>query len=142
MKVQVQRLPHARGLPLPGYAKPGDAGMDICAAEEKVLKPGETAMVKTGLCMAIPAGYVGLIWDRSGLAARDALHTLAGVVDAGYRGEISVVLRNGGERAFTITRGMRIAQLLIQPVIHAELEELPSLDRTARDGGGFGSTGI
>ncbi len=141
MKVQVQRLPHARDLPLPGYANAGDAGLDIHAAEEKALKAGETATVKTGLCMAIPEGCVGLIWDRSGLAARDAVHTLAGVVDAGYRGEIQVVLRNAGGREFAITRGMRIAQLLIQPVVKAELEESPSLEKTARNEGGFGSSG-
>jgi len=129
------------GVKLPSYAHEGDAGLDLCAAKAMTLPPGETVMVSTGIRAAIPMGHVGLIWDRSGLATKHRLHTFAGVIDAGYRGEIQVVLRNAGGREFAITRGMRIAQLLIQPVVKAELEESSSLDKTARNEDGFGSSG-
>lgn len=137
----VHRLPHGKDLPLPAYAHAGDAGLDLCSAEDHVLRPGETAVLKTGVCMAIPAGHVGLIWDRSGLAAKNSVHTLAGVVDSTYRGELQVVLKNSGNVDFPITRGMRIAQMLIQPVLSVTVQESDSLDDTARGKEGFGSTG-
>jgi dUTP pyrophosphatase len=97
--------------------------------------------VKTGLAFAIPSGYVGLIWDRSGLAAKHGLHKLAGVIDAGYRGEVGVVLINHGSESFTVEKGMRVAQMLIQSVERVSLTEVEDLDETKRGEGGFGSTG-
>ncbi len=138
MKLKIQKI---ADVPLPKYAHPGDAGMDLYSAEDLVLKPGERKVVKTGICVAIPEGHVGLVWDRSGLAAKNSLHVLAGVIDSGYRGEIGVVLINLSDEKFEITKGMRIAQMLIQPVVSVEIEETKSLDETSRNEGGFGSTG-
>ncbi len=129
------------GAKLPSYAHPGDAGMDLYSNDEVVLKPGEKKVVKTGAYMAIPEGHVGLIWDKSGHAAKNAIHVLAGVIDAGYRGEVGVVLKNLGDEDFTVTKHMKIAQMLIQPVVSASIEEVEELDDTARGEGGFGSTG-
>ena len=138
MKLKIQRIADVE---MPSYAKEGDAAFDLRAAEETLLKPGQKAIVKTGLKMAIPENHVGLVWDRSGLAAKNGIHVLAGVVDSGYRGEIMVVLKNLGEADVEIIKNMRIAQMLIQPVVSAQIEEAESLDETERGGGGFGSTG-
>lgn len=129
------------GAKLPSYAHPGDAGMDLYSSEEVVIKPGEKKLVKTGTYMAIPEKHVGLIWDKSGHAAKNAIHVLAGVIDAGYRGELGIVLKNLGEEDFTIEKHMKVAQMLIQPVVSANIEEVNDLDDTARGEGGFGSTG-
>ncbi len=126
---------------IPKYAHKGDAGVDLYSTEDYTLKPEESILVSTGVSMAIPDGYVGLIWDRSGLAVKNSLHVLAGVVDSGYRGEVCVVLKNLGHEDFKVTKGMRIAQMLIQPVMSAEIEESDSLEETSRNEGGFGSTG-
>jgi len=126
---------------LPNYAHEGDAGFDLCSTESYLLKPGEKQLVSTGIALAIPDGHVGLIWDRSGLAAKHSMHALAGVVDSGYRGEVKVVLKNLGMVEFEVSPGMRIAQMLIQPVVTASLEESHSLEETSRNEGGFGSTG-
>lgn len=126
---------------IPKYAHKGDAGFDLYSAEDYLLSPGETVLVSTGISMAIPEGYVGLIWDRSGLAAKNSIHVLAGVVDSGYRGEVCVVLKNLGNEDFKVSKNMRIAQMLIQPVASAVIEESDSLDNTTRGEGGFGSTG-
>jgi len=139
MKMQIQRV--TKEVDMPSYAHDGDAAFDLRAAEEGVLKPGEKKVFKTGLKMAIPLGHVGLIWDRSGLAAKNGVHVLAGVVDSGYRGEVGVVLKNLGEEDIEVTLNMRIAQMLIQPVVSANLEETEDLEATARGEGGFGSTG-
>jgi dUTP pyrophosphatase len=139
MKLQIQRT--TKEVDMPSYSHDGDAAFDLRAAEEGVLKPGEKKVFKTGLKMAIPSGHVGLIWDRSGLAAKNGVHVLAGVVDSGYRGEVGVVLKNLGEEDIEITLNMRIAQMLIQPVVSANLEETENLDDTERGEGGFGSTG-
>ena len=139
MKLKIQKIADVE---MPFYAHEGDAAFDLRAAEEYVLKPGQKIIVKTGLKMAIPSGHVGLIWDRSGLAAKNGVHVLAGVVDSGYRGEVGVVLKNLGEDDIEITKNMRIAQMLIQPVVTAEIEETESLDESKRGEGGFGSTGI
>jgi dUTP pyrophosphatase len=132
------------GLPeAPSYAHPGDAGFDLRSAADVLLPPGGgRALVPTGLRFAIPEGFVGLIWDRSGLAAREGIHCLAGVVDSGYRGEVKVVLVNLGPEPFAVERGMRIAQLLVQPVVRAELVRVESLENSRRGEGGFGSTGM
>ncbi|MBI2140565.1 dUTP diphosphatase [Candidatus Woesearchaeota archaeon] len=126
---------------LPRYAHEGDAGMDLCSADELRLDPGEQKAVATGISCEIPIGYAGLIWDRSGIAANHAVHTLAGVVDATYRGEIKVVMINSGKKAFEIEKGMRVAQMLIQPVESAVIRETEELPSTKRGEGGFGSTG-
>jgi len=138
MKLAIQRISDVE---MPFYAHEGDAAFDLRAAEEHVLEPGKKLIVKTGLKMAIPEGHVGLIWDRSGLAAKNGVHVLAGVVDSGYRGEVGVVLKNLGEANVEITKNMRIAQMLIQPVVTAEIEESENLEETKRGDGGFGSTG-
>jgi dUTP pyrophosphatase len=139
MKIAVKKMvPEAR---IPVYHHQGDAGMDLFSCVQMVIKPGETAAVPTGLQMAIPFGYVGLIWDKSGIALK-GIHRLAGVVDAGYRGEVKVVLTNLGQEPFEITPGMKIAQMLVQPVESPEVVEVDELDKTSRGEGGFGSTGL
>lgn len=129
---------------MPKYARDGDAAFDLRAAEEKLLAPGEKAIIKTGIQMAIPAQHVGLIWDRSGLAAKHSIHCLAGVIDSQYRGEVGVVLKNLGDASFLIEKNMRIAQMLIQPFASANIsessEKIP--EDTARGTGGFGHTGL
>lgn len=127
---------------LPSYAHPGDAGIDLRAAVDTEIKTGETGLIPTGIKMAIPAGYVGLVWDRSGYAVKNSIHTLAGVVDSGYRGEIKVVLKNFGNEEFKIAKDMKVAQLLIQPIVTANIVEVESLEETSRADGGFGSTGV
>jgi len=127
---------------VPCYAHEGDAGLDLYSAEEHLLKPGSRAIVKTGIKLAIPAGHVGLIWDRSGLAAKHSLHCLAGVIDSGYRGEVGVVIINLGKEDFQVEKNMRIAQMLIQPVVKAEVRVVDKLPDTVRSGNGFGSTGL
>ncbi|HSK23320.1 MAG TPA: dUTP diphosphatase [Egicoccus sp.] len=128
---------------LPAYAHPGDAGLDIAGVEEVSLAPGERAAVPTGLAVAIPEGWVGLVHPRSGLARRHGV-TVAnapGTIDAGYRGEILVLLCNLGQEPVTLAKGERVAQLLLQRVGRASIDEVDDLDATARGEGGFGSTG-
>ncbi|PKP76962.1 MAG: dUTP diphosphatase [Alphaproteobacteria bacterium HGW-Alphaproteobacteria-3] len=145
--VNVQRLPHAQGLPLPRYETEGAAGMDLTAAladgETLVLAPGARAMVPTGLAIALPQGFEAQVRPRSGLAAKNGVTVLnsPGTVDCDYRGEVKVILINFGQDAFTIERGTRIAQMIIAPVTQARLREVETLDETARGAGGFGSTG-
>tara|TARA_Y100000034_G_scaffold44576_1_gene54744 strand:- start:35889 stop:36311 length:423 start_codon:yes stop_codon:yes gene_type:complete len=139
MKVKIQKI---SDIDTPSYAKQGDAALDLRAAESILLKAGDKYLVKTGIKMAIPPGYVGLIWDRSGLAVKNEIHALAGVVDSGYRGEVCVVLKNLGKEDFQIEKNMRIAQMIIQPHITATLEEVNNLEQSERGQGGFGSTGL
>jgi len=139
LKLPVSRLD--KELELPKYARDHDAGFDLRAREEVVIHPGEHHAVKTGLKVGIPKGHVGLIWDRSGLAAKYRITTLAGVIDSSYRGEIGVVLCNLGVESFHVEKGMRIAQMIIQPYVTALIEEVDELDETTRGEGGFGSTG-
>lgn len=140
--VQIKMHRTDKEVELPFYAKQGDAAFDLRSSEEKTLKPGEKHIIKTGLRVAIPEGYVGLIWDRSGMAAKHSIHCLAGVIDSGYRGEVGVVMKNLGESEVNIEKNMRIAQMLIQPVASAELVEVDDLDESERGVGGFGSTGM
>lgn len=126
----------------PKYAKPGDAGLDLRSAEELIIGPGDKALVSTGIKLAVPTKHVGLIWDRSGLAANYGIHCLAGVIDSGFRGELKIVLHNLGHEPFKIEKGMRIAQLLIQPVVFVKLKRVKQLEETERGESGFGSTGI
>ncbi len=139
IKVKIKKI--KENAIIPKYAHKGDAGMDLYSTEEYTLKPGEGVLVSTGVSMAIPEGYVGLIWDRSGLAAKNSIHVLAGVVDSSYRGEVCVVLKNLGNEEFKVNKNMRIAQMLIQPVAPVIIEESDSLEETSRNEGGFGSTG-
>jgi len=138
-------LPHGEGLDLPAYATPGSAGCDLRAAigEPLTLTPGARALVPTGIAVAIPEGHEGQVRMRSGLAIRHGLTLLngPGTIDADYRGEIRVILANLGSEPVTLTRGERIAQLVIAPVIRARLERAESLTETKRHDGGFGSTG-
>lgn len=142
MRVEVQRLDP--GLPLPGYARDGDAGLDLYAAETVTLAPGARAAVRTGLAVAIPAGCAGFVLPRSGLALRQGLSLVntPGLIDAGYRGEIRVILINHDrDTPVTLTRGDRIAQLVIQRIESADLVEVEKLPSTSRGSEGFGSTG-
>jgi dUTP pyrophosphatase len=132
------------GMPLPAYAHPGDAGADLSAAEDIVLGPGERALVRTGIAIALPAGYAAFVHPRSGLAAKHGVTIVnaPGTVDAGYRGEIKVTLLNTDrEHPVRFQRGDRIAQLVIQPVARAVFHEADELPGSARGEGGFGSTG-
>ncbi len=128
---------------LPGYAREGDAGLDLAAAATVTLESGGRELVPTGLHLAIPDGYAGLVMPRSGLALRSGVTVLnaPGLIDSGYRGEIGVLLVNHGARPVVIQRGERIAQLVIQPVARAELVEVHELPESRRGEGGFGSTG-
>lgn len=126
----------------PKYANATDAGLDLCAAEDMVIEQGQRVLVNTGLRMEFPDGYVGLIWDRSGISTKHGISTLAGVIDSGYRGEIKVALINLGQGAFTVEKHMRIAQMLFQRVDRAEIELVEDLSETERGSGGFGSTGL
>ena len=142
VEVLLQRLDD--DLPLPSYAHPGDAGLDLCAREDVRLAPGERSAVPTGIAVALPAGYAAFVHPRSGLAARQGVTVLnaPGTVDAGYRGEIKVILVNTDPGATaTLERGDRIAQLVIQRVATARLIEVEHLPGSARGAGGFGSTG-
>jgi dUTP pyrophosphatase len=129
------------GSALPEYASPGAAGADLRASEALEIPPGGRTAVPTGLRLAIPAGFVGLIWPRSGLAVRHGIDTLAGVIDSDYRGEVRVVLQNHGGEPFRIAPGDRIAQLLVQPVVRATFAHAERLAGTERGEDGFGSTG-
>jgi len=138
-------LPHAEGLELPSYATAGAAGMDLRAAlpEALVLMPGQRALVPTGLELALPPGHEGQVRPRSGLALKHGLTVLnsPGTIDADYRGEVGVILVNLGQAPVELTPGMRIAQLVVAPVVQAHVQRVEVLDGTARGGGGFGSTG-
>jgi dUTP pyrophosphatase len=143
--VRIRRLPQAEDLPLPGYATDGAAGMDLMAAvtESVRIEPGQRALIPTGLTIALPSGYELQIRPRSGLALRHGitLPNSPGTIDEDYRGEIQIIVLNTGAEAFVVERGTRIAQAVLAPVSRAAWVEVDSLDSTARDTGGFGSTG-
>jgi dUTP pyrophosphatase len=147
IKVDIHQLPHGEGLPLPAYQTTDAAGLDLLAAVPAetplVLASGKYAMVPTGLTIALPPGYEAQVRPRSGLAAKHGVTVLnsPGTVDADYRGEINVLLINHGEAPFSIRRGERIAQLVIAPVVQAQLVPAGALSSTERGSGGFGSTG-
>ena len=144
-EILVTRLPHAVGLPLPGYATPGAAGMDLLAAVEAPLTipPGGRALVPTGLCVALPPDHELQMRPRSGLALKHGitLPNAPGTVDEDYRGELQVIVMNTGTEPFTVERGMRIAQAVLAPVVRATWREVLALPVTQRGVGGFGSTG-
>ena len=144
--VAVRRLAHGEGLELPAYATAESAGMDIAAAvgDDVVLKPGERALIPSGFAIAVPPGHEAQIRPRSGLALRHGV-TIAnapGTIDADYRGEVGVILVNLGTADFTVTRGLRIAQMVVAPVARADSGRLSVSTQTARGAGGFGSTGV
>lgn len=145
ISVPIIRLPHASDLPLPAYATPESAGCDLTAAIEQdvVLKPGKRTLIPAGIKINLPDGFEAQVRPRSGLAFKHGVTVLnsPGTIDSDYRGEIGVVLINHGEEAFTITRGLRIAQMIIAPVTFAEWQEVHELEESARGEGGFGSTG-
>lgn len=128
---------------IPSYARPGDAGMDLASCETVEIAPGSTAMVRTGIAIALPPGTEGQVRPRSGLAAKHAVTVLnaPGTIDEGYRGEVRVLLINHGLEVFRIEPGMRIAQLVVAPVLRVETTVVETLDDTERGTGGFGSTG-
>jgi dUTP pyrophosphatase len=144
--VKIRRLPNGAGLPLPSARTPASAGLDLAAAVDDavLIPPGGRALIPTGFAIALPAGAEGQVRPRSGLAVDFGVTVLnaPGTIDADYRGEIRVPLINHGAEAFTVTRGMRIAQLVVAAVTAVELVEVAELDETARGAGGFGSTGI
>lgn len=148
MKVSIRRLTNGEGLPAPAYGSAGAAGLDLYAAlpagQKLVLEPGARDLIPTGLQIAIPAGYEAQLRPRSGLAVEHGVTVLnaPGTIDCDYRGEVKALLVNHGGQPFEITRGMRIAQLVIAPVSRATLVEVDELDETARGAGGFGSTGL
>ncbi|MFM8332786.1 MAG: dUTP diphosphatase [Candidatus Methylumidiphilus sp.] len=128
---------------LPSYAHPGDAGMDLSAWQALTIPPGESALVRTGLAVQLPPNTEAQVRPRSGLALKHKITVLntPGTIDEGYRGEIGVILINHGKQDFAIDKGMKIAQLVIKPVLRVHIEEVQNLDETTRGTGGFGSTG-
>jgi len=139
MKLLIKKLhPEAK---VPTFAHATDAGLDLCTVGDVTLAPGERKSIATGIAMAIPEGYVGLVWDKSGIAHKGGLKTLGGVIDAGYRGEIFVGLLNTSDVPYTFAAGHKVAQILIQAIVQPELveaDELPEADRGVK---AFGSTG-
>jgi dUTP pyrophosphatase len=139
MKIRIKKLhPDAR---IPVYAHPGDAGMDLYTVEQFELEPGERKSVPLGISMEIPEGYVGLIWDKSGLSHKYGIKSFGGVIDAGYRGEIHAGVMNLSDKFFSFEKGHKIAQIIIQKIESVEFEEAPELSASARGEGNFGSTG-
>ncbi len=146
VEIKIKRFEHGNSLDVPHYATLGSAGMDLSAAIDNdiTIKKGERALIKTGIAIALPLGYEAQIRPRSGLALKNGVTVLntPGTIDSDYRGEIGVILINLGVEDFTVTRGMRIAQMIIAKYEHAKLSLSIDLDETARGEGGFGSTGI
>jgi len=145
IKISVKQLPNSAGIPLPAYATEHSAGLDLCAAVEGevTLHPMERKLIPTGIAIALPDGFEAQVRPRSGLALKNGITVLntPGTIDADYRGEIQVILINLGKENFNITRGMRIAQMIIAPFTQAELQTVEILPDSKRGAGGFGSTG-
>jgi dUTP pyrophosphatase len=143
IEIALKRLEHGEGLPLPSYATPGAAGLDVVSAEDVTLAPGARHAVATGFAVAIPEGFEIQVRPRSGLALKHGITCLntPGTIDSDYRGEVKVILANLGAGTFEVRRGERIAQLVPAPVQRAAFREVDDLDSTERGSGGFGSTG-
>lgn len=143
IRIQISRLPHGEGLPLPSYATPGAAGLDVVAAEDIDLQPGQRHAVATGFRVAIPDGYEIQVRPRSGLAFKHGVTVpnTPGTIDSDYRGELKILMINHGGETFAVRRGERIAQLVPAAVTLASFDEVDELDDTDRGHGGFGSTG-
>ena len=144
IQILITRLPEGEGLDLPDYQSEGAAGLDVRAAEDRMLQPGETALIPTGFAIAVPIGYEAQLRPRSGLALKHGitLPNSPGTIDSDYRGPVGVILTNLGHEPFFINRGDRIAQMVIAKVERAAFELVESLDETARGAGGFGSSGV
>lgn len=143
VKIKIKKL-HPDAI-TPSYSHPGDAGLDLYSVEDITIKAGERAIVPTGIAIEYPEGYCTLIWDKSGLAANSGLKTMAGVIEHNYRGECKIVIFNTSKEDYFIKKGQKICQLLVQPIITAEIEELKeheNLSETSRGANGFGSTGL
>ena len=140
MEIKVKKL--STSAITPTKANEFDAGWDLYASEDAIIDPSKAELISTDISFAIPDGYVGLIWDRSGMAAKRGLHRFAGVIDSGYRGEIKVCLWNSSDKYCVINAGERIAQILFQEVPSFTMVEVNSLDDTDRGTGGFGSSGL
>ena len=147
VKLRIRRLPHGKGLPLPAYQSAGAAGLDLLAAvppdQPITIAPGQWASVPTGIEMALPPGTEGQVRPRSGLAANHGISVLnaPGTIDCDYRGELRVLLVNFGHESFEVVRGLRIAQLVVAPILRAQISERKNLEKTKRGQKGFGSTG-
>jgi len=126
---------------IPSYAHDGDAGMDIYSCEDVLIKAGERAVISSGVAFEFPKGYVALVWDKSGLAAKNGIKTMAGVGDCIYRGEYKIVLLNTGREDYQVRKGEKICQILIQPIERAEFEEVHELGKSERGENRFGSSG-
>jgi len=146
VEIQFTRRPGTEDVPLPRYMSDHASGMDVCAAVDQpvTLEPGDIRLIPTGITVAIPPGYEIQVRPRSGLALKHGLTIVnaPGTIDSDYRGEVGIILANMGRQPFTIERGMRVAQLVVQSVVRARLAERPSLDGTNRSSGGFGHTGV
>lgn len=142
MELKIKRIDSSAILP--EYVHPGDSGMDLYSIEEKILEPGETTLVRTGLKIELPTGTEAQIRPRSGLALKNSVTVLnsPGTIDFGFRGEVGIILINHGRESFKINKGMKIAQMVIIPVIRVKITEVDELSETARGEGGFGSTGL
>ena len=140
MKIRIKKI-HEEAI-VPNFAHSGDAGMDLYSVEDLILKPGERVAVSTGISAEFPEGYVALVWDKSGMALKSGIKTMAGVIDSGYRGEYKIVLTNLSPENFEIKKGQKIAQLLLQKIEVPEIEIAEELSEADRGEGGFGSTGV
>jgi len=140
MIIKVKKLNDDAKIPV--YAHDGDAGMDLFSNEKTEILPRERKLIKTGIAIEIPRGFVSLVWDKSGIATKNGATTMAGVIDSSYRGEYKVLLYNTSKEIFKIEKAQKIAQLLVQPVENVEIIEVKELEETSRGEGGFGSTGV
>ncbi|MFH0853148.1 MAG: dUTP diphosphatase [bacterium] len=139
MVIKFKRL--RDNLKIPEYAHPGDAGLDLFSLEDYLLQPGERHSFALGFALELPEGYVSLIWDKSGLAQKHGITLIGGVIEYTYRGEYQLIMLNIGDLPFEVHKGDKIGQLLIQPIVTAQIVEVEQLSETARGQGGFGSTG-
>jgi dUTP pyrophosphatase len=139
LKLNIKKL-HPDAI-VPKYALPSDAAFDLFAINSITISPGHQVVVPTGISMAIPEGYVGLIWDKSSIAIKNGIKTMGGVIDAGYRGEVLVGVINLSDKEYTFEKGHKVTQMIIQERLHADIVEVDNLSETERGAGGFGSTG-
>lgn len=139
MKLKIKKL-HKEAI-LPNYAHEDDAGFDLYSIEDVEIAPNVRVQIRTGIAMQIPVGFVGLIWDKSGLSHKHGLKTLGGVIDSGYRGEVKVGIINLGEQTYKLEKGHKVAQMIIQKKETCEIEEVSDLEESHRGEGGFGSSG-
>lgn len=140
MKLKIKKIhPDAK---IPQYAHPGDAGMDLFSIEDKIIKAGEREIIGTGIGMEYPEGFCTLIWDKSGMAANSGIKVMGGVFEHIYKGEYKIILLNTTKQDYEVKKGQKIAQILVQPIITAEIEEVKELSESPRGEGRFGSTGL